>query len=125
MCAVGGADMNTELFTKDDVVPETHYADFTGQWLVLDVKTSVKNEWMKAEAATKRNQLFFARSGFGCDPNKMGRKIFGTFASDFDGGYIVCREEVFGIAKPETIEAWKEAFPEIADHIERTIKQDY
>lgn len=114
-----------ELFTKADIIPDTHNADFTGQWVVLDLETSLENEWMKAEYVNKKNQLYFARGGFGCDPNKMGRKIFGTFAADFDSGYITCREEILGIAKPETIEAWKQFYPDIADHVEEIENGDY
>ena len=62
---------------------------------------------------------------FGCDPNKMGRKIFGIFASDFDNQYIAVREEVIGIATPEAIEKWKEAYPKIADHVEKVEKGDF
>ena len=114
-----------ELFTKDDIVPDTYYADFTGQWVVMDLKTSLENHWMKAEYVNKKNQLYFARSSFGCDPNKTGRKIFGTFASDFDTDYITCREEILGIAKPETIEAWKQLYPDIADHIGKVENGEY
>lgn len=113
-----------DLFTEDDILPGSHNDNFTGKWVVLDMKTSLENHWMKAEYANKLNQLYFASSGFGCDPNKMGRKIFGIFASDFDNGYITCREEILGIAKPETIEEWKRLHPEVADHIEKIEKQE-
>ena len=107
-----------EMFTKENVIPGSHSANFAGQWLILDLNWSVKQGYMKKEYCNLENQLWYAKSGFGCDPQKMGRKIFGTFASDFDSGYIVCREEVLGIATPEAIQAWKEAFPELADHID-------
>ena len=106
--------------TEKDVVPGSCYSDFTGKWLILD-----PSKYMKEEYRNSKNQLFRATSGFGCDPQKMGRKIFGIFASDFDTGYIVVREEVIGIATDEAIKKWKEAYPEIADHVEKVEKGDF
>lgn len=114
-----------ELFTKDDVIPNSYGENFEGKWLILDLKTSLENGWIKPEYVNKKNQLYLANSGFGCDPHKMGRKIFGVFAVDFDDNYITCRPEVLGIAKPETIEAWKSLYPELAGNIEKCEKGEY
>jgi len=108
----------TTLMTKDDVVPGSCNSNFEGQWLVLD-----PSKYMKAEYRNAKNQLYFATGGFGCDPRKMGRKIFGTFAADFDSDYIAIREEVIGIATPEAIEKWKETYPECAANVEKVEKE--
>ena len=92
----------TVLMTSQDVIPGSCNDNFEGKWLILD-----PSKYMKEEYRNAKNQLFRATSGFGCDPNKMGRKIFGVFASDFDANYIAVREEVIGIATPEAIEEWK------------------
>ena len=114
-----------ELFTSENVIPDSHSANFEGQWIILNLKWSVAQGYMKAEYCNSKNQLYYAKSGFGCDPHKMGRKIFGTFAADFDSGYIVCREEVLGIATPETIETWKAMYPDCADHVRQIETGEY
>ena len=109
----------TVLMTEKDVIPGSNKDNFEGKWLVLNCDD------MKEEYRNAKNQLYFATSGFGCDPHKMGRKIFGVFASDFDENYIAVREDVIGIATPEAIEEWKKAYPEIANHIEKVEKGEY
>ena len=52
-------------------------------------------------------QLFYARCGFGCDPNKMGGKVFGRI---FDENIQTRREYILGVATEEAIAEWEKVY---------------
>ena len=71
------------------------------KFVILSVK-QFKPEYQEA-----KNQLFLALSGFGCDPSKLGGKIFGRL---FDEMYQTRREYVLGVATEEAIQEWEKVY---------------
>lgn len=57
------------------------------------------------EYKTPDDQLFYARSGFGCRPDAIGRTVSGYFAKD-DEYYTWNRSDFIGILKDEFIPDW-------------------
>lgn len=64
------------LFDEKYIVPNSKGADFKGKILVL------RDTSLKECARNPENQLFYAETGFGCDPSKIGSKVYGVFLSD-------------------------------------------
>ena len=60
---------------------------------------------LKDQYKTPDFQLFKATSGFGCDPSKMGRKVFGYFLYD-DERCSYNRNEFLGVIKDEYLPDW-------------------
>ena len=79
--------------------------DFAGKYMVLNP------ECLKGEYREAKYQLFFATGGFGCDPTKMGRAVFGYFVADGEDCRW-CRGDFIGVAKDETVAKWKEMYPD-------------
>lgn len=73
--------------------------DYTGKLLILR-DTSLSEEYR-----TPENQLFLAESGFGCSPDKSGRKVYGRFLSDGEKAQFY-REDFVGIIAEENIPDW-------------------
>lgn len=72
---------------------------YAGRVLLLDPDV-LREEYRYAEF-----QYFYAESGFGCDPSKLGSKIFGRFL--YDGERTAFRRQDFlGIADPSKMPAW-------------------
>lgn len=107
------------IFTKDDVIKDSYRDNFEGKLLILRTEETLDESYRNA-----KYQLWACRGGFGADPNKMGRKIFGTFVADFDSEMICVREDILGVAKPETVETWKKLFPDLADNVEEVFAKD-
>lgn len=103
----------TKIFTKEDVIPESQYKNFSGEWVILRTEGTLAEGYRSA-----KYQLWYCTGGFGADPSKMGTKIFGIFAYDNDAGMICIRSDILGIAKPETIAEWEKEYPEAAQNIE-------
>lgn len=51
------------------------------------------------------DQLFFAEGGFGCDPNAIGRKVYGRFVKDGERAWFM-RDEIQGVVKLELLPDW-------------------
>lgn len=73
--------------------------DFEGKVMVLHPQ--VLNEQHK----TREEQLFYCVSGFGCSPDKTGRKVMGEFLSDSEQTSFY-RQDFLGEAKAELLPAW-------------------
>ena len=58
------------------VIPDSHTENYSDRLLVLK-PSSLKEDYRHEEF-----QYFFAESGFGCDPEKLGTKVFGRFLID-------------------------------------------
>ena len=56
-------------------------------------------------------QLFYAKSGFGCDPSKMGNAVFGTFCFDGENTRME-RYHIMGVATDDTIKHFTENYHE-------------
>lgn len=87
------------LFSGEHIVKSDEPQDYTGKLLVLRY-TSLKEEFR-----TPENQLFFAESGFGCSPEKSGRKVFGKFLSDGEKAQFY-HEDFIGVIADEHIPDW-------------------
>lgn len=87
------------LFSGEHIVQTDEPQNYAGKILIL------KDTSLKEEYRTPENQLFLAESGFGCSPDKSGRKVFGRFLSDGEKAQFY-REEFAGIIAEENIPDW-------------------
>lgn len=62
--------------------------------------SALSDEYRKGEF-----QYFFAESGFGCDPDKIGRKVFGRFLSDGESAQF-SRGDFLGVADETKLPDW-------------------
>ena len=60
---------------------------------------------MKESHLHPEEQIFLAESGFGCQPNSRGTKVFGRFLYDGEECYVR-RQSLLGIMKDECIPDW-------------------
>ena len=67
----------------------------------------INEKYFSEHHKTAKNQLCFAVGGFGCDPKKIGVKIF---ANIYDENIIVLRTDILGIATEETIKTWEKEY---------------
>lgn len=88
------------IFTYDDTTKET--TNLEGKIVIIDA------DWFKEKYRNAENQLFKAKGGFGCDPHKLGRAVFGNF---YDGETCrVNREYILGVASEKTITKWENLY---------------
>ena len=73
--------------------------DYERKLLIL--KPEILNEQFKNPI----NQYFYATGGFGCDPEKSGRKVFGQFLADGEKAHFY-REDFCGVADYDQIPKW-------------------
>ena len=84
------------LFDRSNCSEET---DYEGKLLALKPST------LKDEYKTPDFQLFFATSGFGCDPTKIGTAVYGFFLKDDEHTHFR-RSDFIGVVKDECIPEW-------------------
>lgn len=89
------------LFDENDYRPLADGEDYVDKFVILDA------DYFKPEYQEAKNQLFLAKSGFGCYPDKLGGKIFGKL---WDEDYQTRREIVLGVAKEEAIKEWEKLY---------------
>ena len=65
----------------------------------------LKPEVLKHEFRKPYYQYFYAQSGFGCYPEKLGGKVFGTFLIDGESTYFH-RSDFLGVADTEQLPQW-------------------
>lgn len=73
--------------------------NFEGKIMVLS--PDMLNEQHK----TRDEQLFYCVGGFGCSPDKTGRKVMGEFLADGEQTNFY-RQDFLGEAKPELLPPW-------------------
>ncbi len=73
--------------------------DYTKKLLVLSPNV------LKDQYKTPEDQLFYATGGFGCDPSKLGTKVFGFFLKDGEETHFA-RGDFLGVIKDECIPDW-------------------
>ena len=66
---------------------------------------AIRPEILKDEYKTPEDQIFYARSGFGCKPDALGTKVFGYFLKDGAEAWYR-RGEIIGIVRPEYLPDW-------------------
>lgn len=84
-----------DLWDKTQV-NDTKGLDFTDKIMILKPNT------LKDEYKTRDDQLFLAKSGFGCDPKSLGTKVFGIFLKDGEQTSFN-RQDFLGEAKKELL----------------------
>jgi len=87
---------NLGLYNKSHCTDES---DYEGKLLVMKPST------LKDEYKTPDFQLFFATSGFGCDPSKIGTAVYGFFLKDDEHTHFR-RSDFLGVIKDECIPEW-------------------
>ena len=65
----------------------------------------LKPEVLKEEFRQPFFQYFYAQSGFGCYPDKLGGKVFGRFLADGEKAQFR-RSDFLGVADPEKLPQW-------------------
>jgi hypothetical protein len=89
------------LFDENDYRELIDNETYEDKFVILDA------QHFRPEYQEAKNQLFFAKSGFGCYPDKLGGKIFGRL---WDEDYQTRREIVLGVAKEEAIQEWEKLY---------------
>ncbi|MBR5947392.1 MAG: DUF3849 domain-containing protein [Clostridia bacterium] len=77
----------------------TDETDYTGKLLIM------RADSLKEEYRTPDFQLFFAKGGFGCREDTLGRKVFGAFLKDGEETSFT-RCDFIGVIKDEFIPDW-------------------
>ena len=90
-----------KVFGKNDYRPLKDGETYKDKFVILSV------DQFKPEYKTAQYQLFYAKGGFGCDPNKLGGKVFGMV---FDEPYQTRREYILGVATEEAITEWEKEY---------------
>ena len=94
------------LFGAEHCVGDRAEQDFTGKVLVLSPDTLKESCWSQAD------QLWYARSGFGCEPHSSGRAVFATCLSDGETARWN-REDFIGVLDDKFLPEW--AKPKLAE----------
>ncbi len=95
------------LFGEEHCVQSSQPQNYTGKVLVMDPKTLSERYW------APEHQLWYAWSGFGCDPGARGRAVFATAL--FDGKEARWdRQDFLGVIRDECLPQWaKEKLDEL------------
>ena len=89
------------IFDNNDYTHLKEGETYEGKFVIISP------DFFKPEYREAKNQLFLAKSGFGCDPSNSGGKIFGTF---FDERSQTRREYVLGVATEDAIKTWEQTY---------------
>ena len=87
------------LFGAEHCVGDRAEQDFTGKVLVLSPEALREQYW------GQENQLWYARSGFGCEPHSSGRAVFATCLSDGETARWN-REDFIGVLDDKFLPDW-------------------
>ena len=88
-----------DLFGAEHCVGDRAKQDFTGKVLVLSPEALREQYW------GQKNQLWYARSGFGCEPHSSGRAVFATCLSDGETARWN-REDFIGVLDDKFLPDW-------------------
>ena len=92
---------------NEAVIKDSHYGSYENKLLVLNPSV------LAEEYRDGDYQYFFARSGFGCDPSKLGTSVYGEFLIDGEHTHFA-RGDFLGVADEEQLPEWaKERLAEI------------
>jgi len=78
---------------------DIHTKDFAGKLLIL------RDICLNETSRTPENQLFFATHGNGCNPNAIGRSVFGHFLSDGESAAFD-RSDFLGVIDEDQMPEW-------------------
>ena len=85
-----------KLLGRDECIADDEYA---GKLLIIK-PTALKEEFREPYF-----QYFYATSGFGCYPDKLGAKVFGKILADGEECFF-CRSDFIGVADTEKLPQW-------------------
>ena len=88
-----------DLFGAEHCVGDRAKQDYTGKVLVLSPEALREQYW------GQENQLWYARSGFGCEPHSSGRAVFATCLSDGETARWN-REDFIGVLNEKCLPDW-------------------
>ena len=92
---------------NEAVIKDSHYGSYENKLLILNPSV------LAEEYRDGDYQYFFARSGFGCDPSKLGTAVYGEFLIDGEHTHFA-RGDFLGVADEEQLPEWaKEKLAEI------------
>lgn len=80
-------------------LPDSYKRDYQNHLLII--KPNVLAEKFKSPDF----QFFYATNGFGCDPGKLGTKVYGYFLKDHDPGEFR-RSDFLGVADETKLPEW-------------------
>ena len=103
------------LFDSESCIESDEPIDYAGKLLILSPNV------LKDQYKTPEDQLFYATGGFGCDPTKMGRKVFGFFLKDGEETHFA-RGDFLGVIKDECIPDW--AYDKLNEYEEYSDTED-
>ena len=86
------------LFDKNDYRQLEEGETYVNKFVILSP------DFFNEKYREAKYQLFLALAGFGCDPSKLGGKVFGNF---FDEKDMTRREYILGVATEEAIAQWE------------------
>lgn len=89
------------LFARDDYRPLKEGETYKNKFVIIEPG------FFKEEFQEAKYQLLYAQSGFGCDPSKLGGKIFGR---SFDGDEVTRDCYVLGVATEDAIAQWEKMY---------------
>ena len=102
------------LFSKEHTIQTDEPQDYTGKLLII------RPDVLKEESRTPENQLFLASGGFGCSPDKAGRKVMGQFLIDGEKTHFY-RQDFIGVIADEHIPDWaREKLSELSNEQKQT-----
>ena len=87
------------LLTSTDTLDKSSSMNYKDQLLII------KPECLNSEYCKAKYQYFYAETGFGCDPNSLGTKIYGKYLYDGEEGELR-RSEFYGVADPDKLPDW-------------------
>lgn len=87
------------ILNRDVCLPREDNENYEDKLLILN-PSALSDEYRKGEF-----QYFFAESGFGCAPDKIGRKVFGRFLSDGESAQF-SRGDFLGVADETKLPDW-------------------
>ena len=87
------------LLSSEECMKDSYKEDYTNKLLII------RPEILRDESRKPAFQYFYAENGFGCDPNSIGRKVFGTFIADGEKSHF-SRGDFIGVADKEKLPEW-------------------
>ncbi len=87
------------LYDHRHRIHESEMSDYKSKVLIL------RDTALKEAYRTPENQLFFAESGFGCDPSASGRAVFGKFLIDGEKARFD-RSDFVGVVDDKYLPEW-------------------
>jgi len=84
---------------KENIIPDSFSENYENKLLILNPAA------LREKYRYEEYQYFFAQAGFGCDPGKLGTKVFGKFLIDGEETSFH-RYNFLGVADEEKLPEW-------------------